>query len=829
MTAIDRATRRQEESASAQEANLRKVSYAPGGIISTMLIRDDVFGAFIECKTKAHLLSSRVAGAPPDAHPISSWQRHVAEQFEQRCRALLISAARESCFVGTPLPQDLTNGRQHFIVDPIVTSEHAESHIHALERVVPTQKQYNRYIPIRFIPSEKLTKHHKLALAFDAFVLWQASGQMPLLGKIIHGMQQRVVRVKLSTLIIEVESVVEKMCSILAASTTPDLVLVRHCSECEFEGRCRSKAIEKDDLSLLKGLTVADRAKQNAKGIFSVTQLAYTFRPRRRPKRLAARKEKFHHALKALAIRDRKIHVAGNPRWVLTGTPVYLDVEGVPEQEFYYLIGLRFQEGSSVRHFSFWADDRNGEEQIWFDFLRVLERVSDPVLLHYGAYETTFLKRLERRYETASDASGLLKRLREQSVNLLSIIYSQIYFPTYSNGLKDIARCLGFQWSDPTASGLQSLVWRQQWEETRDDSIKQQLITYNSEDCGALQIIANAIDRIAASAKQDGQTSEAAEVNGISVQSEGIQETTKWRKFTSPVSVLEAINEAAHWDYQRDRVYVRSSGGRAKRERVRPTARALKPHINKVVVCAPPRRCPVCNAKLTTTGKERSKIVYDLRFGKASVKRWNVKYLFHKYECTRCEEQVRPLDQKWGRGKYGWNLISFLVYEVIDLCVPQRVATRNVNRLFELSLPRSSVGEQKRMASKYYADARQRLLRQIVEGKLVHCDETPISTLGKRAFVWVFCNFHEVVYFYSESREAGMMQGMLKDFRGVLVSDFYSAYDSVECPQQKCLIHLMRDLNDEMLRNPYDEELRRIVQAFGDLLKPMVETVDRYG
>ena len=35
--------------------------------------------------------------------------------------------------------------------------------------------------------------------------------------------------------------------------------------------------------------------------------------------------------------------------------------------------------------------------------------------------------------------------------------------------------------------------------------------------------------------------------------------------------------------------------------------------------------------------------------------------------------------------------------------------------------------------------------------------------------------------------------------------DFYSAYDSLACPRQKCLIHLMRDLNDEVLDLPFDE------------------------
>ena len=70
---------------------------------------------------------------------------------------------------------------------------------------------------------------------------------------------------------------------------------------------------------------------------------------------------------------------------------------------------------------------------------------------------------------------------------------------------------------------------------------------------------------------------------------------------------------------------------------------------------------------------------------------------------------------------------------------------------------------------------------------------------------------------------------LLKDFKGVLVSDFYAAYDAIQCPQQKCLIHLIRDLNDDLLKHPYDEELKRLAWPLRILVKPMVETIDRYG
>jgi len=54
-------------------------------------------------------------------------------------------------------------------------------------------------------------------------------------------------------------------------------------------------------------------------------------------------------------------------------------------------------------------------------------------------------------------------------------------------------------------------------------------------------------------------------------------------------------------------------------------------------------------------------------------------------------------------------------------------------------------------------------------------------------------------------------------------------YDSLGCAQQKCLVHLIRDLNTQLLSNPFDTELKAVVSDFGCLLRRVVATVDRYG
>ena len=95
--------------------------------------------------------------------------------------------------------------------------------------------------------------------------------------------------------------------------------------------------------------------------------------------------------------------------------------------------------------------------------------------------------------------------------------------------------------------------------------------------------------------------------------------------------------------------------------------------------------------------------------------------------------------------------------------------------------------------------------------------------------MWVFTNMEDVAYVYSDSREASIAKEVLAEFRGVLVSDFYSGYDSLDCLQQKCLIHLMRDINGDVLGEPFNVEMQEVARSFADLLRPMIASIDRFG
>ncbi|MGH9425656.1 MAG: TM0106 family RecB-like putative nuclease, partial [Terriglobia bacterium] len=367
------------------------------------------------------------------------------------------------------------------------------------------------------------------------------------------------------------------------------------------------------------------------------------FRPRRRPKRLAGKGEKYHHSLKALAIRQRKIHIVGSAELKIDGMPVYLDVEGLPDRDFYYLIGLRVKTAKEIIQHSLWADSADEERRIWAEFLDVLSAIEAPVLIHYGSYETIFLRRMCERYGGPAEGSVAAKALASP-LNLLSFIFARIYFPAHANGLKDCAKFLGFEWTATNASGAQAVVWRSEWEELREPRTKQALINYNAEDCEALRAVTEFLNSpsVPSAGHAEQETTCAVNVESLPLPSHFKLGTVQFQ-----LPELDTINQSAYWDYQREKILVRSSKRLKRLAEKSRKARPFKPRANQTIPWPAPARCPNCGDSKIYKHQKYSKTVFDVKFSAFGIKRWITKYLFYRYRCCECGAAFQNPDHAW--------------------------------------------------------------------------------------------------------------------------------------------------------------------------------------
>ncbi len=642
------------------------------------------------------------------------------------------------------------------ILDVIGAADGLETHFHAIERV-PGDSHLGpfHYRPIRFCRYLQPRSADHLLLAFDAFILGKLQGICPEFGILFCGPTYRRIRVALRTPLNSLAAALTRLRAQSASDREPPLVLNRHCDACEFKQLCRDKAVEADNLTLLKGMTSKELAHQNSQGIFSVKQLSYTFRPRRPSKR---QRQQFHHnfALQALALREKKVHVLGQPTLKLPRTQVYLDIEGVPDRGVYYLIGALIVTDQLQQYHCFWADDENDQVAIFARFAALLAEVSDWSLFHYGNYEVKALRRmLSRLPQTCQET---LRAILANCVNVLSIVSSHVYFPTTSNGLKDVAGFLGFRWTSAEASGLKSVVWREQWEEAREEGLKEKLTEYNRNDCLALRWVTEFIASIAAreAIDQSGQSSSDSIIYAGRIQS-GVSRKCKFGRTEFCLPDFEFVNECAYFDYQRDKVNVRS-GKRSNSTKPRPARRRpLRAKANKYIEIRC-KRCPHCNNKRISEVRVLSTRKIDMRFSGGGVKKWVTVYSSCTYHCANCGETFIPPEYPQTVTQYGNALENWVVYQNVALGQNILKVKQCLKEVFKLDISQPTIYRFKAAVANRYKSTNISIIENLLHGPSLSIDETEVRLRKEKAHVWVFAGISGAYYEYRETRNGQFLR-----------------------------------------------------------------------
>lgn len=315
-----------------------------------MPITFDLFEAYLKCPTKCFLRSLGESGTE---NSYANWVRAQSLSYSSEgIKQLVKGFGEDEVITKTTDSEEKRSTKWRLAIQTTARTHHLESSIHAVERwTLEKGDTSDSLIPIRFVNTNKVHRHDRLSLGFDALALSQMLGREIRLGSIIYGDDRARLTVNTSTLTSEVSTVTEKIDTLLSSNSPPELILNRHCPECEFKHQCRVKALEIDDLSLLSGITETERNSHRSKGIFTVKQLSYTFRSRSPRKRAKNPAMPHYFALQALAIRENTVYIHGTPTFPKSETQIYLDIEGLPDNESYYLIGaLVVSEGKEIFH-----------------------------------------------------------------------------------------------------------------------------------------------------------------------------------------------------------------------------------------------------------------------------------------------------------------------------------------------------------------------------------------------------------------------------------------------------------------------------------------------
>jgi Transposase IS66 family. len=178
---------------------------------------------------------------------------------------------------------------------------------------------------------------------------------------------------------------------------------------------------------------------------------------------------------------------------------------------------------------------------------------------------------------------------------------------------------------------------------------------------------------------------------------------------------------------------------------------------------------------------------------------------------------------------YGEGFEAWAVYLRVALRMSYRLIVKFTRELFHEEVSTATVERFVEEPAETHEMTERLSLMRILRSPAIHVDETKINILGIYQQVWVITNGREVLFRLTKTRETDFLAALLDRYRGVLVSDFYGGYDAIPCRQQKCLVHLIRDLNDDLWKNPFNAEYERFVMAVRDLFVPIFKDVERYG
>ena len=283
-----------------------------------MQITESLFVAYCHCPFKAFLKFKGEVGKVVDyeAIQIEADARFRDEAIERLLRSHAESqVSREPASLRFAVKEGVM-----LILGARVEVQGMALRFDVLERLVDRDDdRQSVYVPVKFSHRNKLSREDSLLAAFHGIILAEALGQPVPFVKVVHGPGFSVSKIKLvgptgtTRLVKGTRQILDRLRKQIESASPPLMILNSHCTSCEFRDRCRAEAVNRDDLSLLRGMSEKEILAQRKHGINTVTQFACTFRPKSIGLRRSKPLKRHLHALQALAARDKKVYVVRAP------------------------------------------------------------------------------------------------------------------------------------------------------------------------------------------------------------------------------------------------------------------------------------------------------------------------------------------------------------------------------------------------------------------------------------------------------------------------------------------------------------------------------------
>ncbi|MGD6935106.1 MAG: TM0106 family RecB-like putative nuclease [Candidatus Bathyarchaeia archaeon] len=254
------------------------------------------------------------------------------------------------------------------------------------------------------------------------------------------------------------------------------------------------EAIKTRDISLVSGVGSSFKQKLVEKNLFTVEDLAKASLDNLTSIKGIGEKtaNKFLHNSRALVW--GKHTCLGACDFPQRTVEIFLDLEGTGEQvqeeelvAIDYLIGVIVRSNGKAEYIPFVAHTLQDEKAMFQEFLNWVLSQDDYIIYHWHNYEKVHIQRLIDRYGLSKEAQPILANMRD----LYKDATANFAFPTYGNGLKQVAAYIGYKWKHADVNAMESIALYFQYiqDPTKNKEKLEKVIDYNQDDCTATMLI----------------------------------------------------------------------------------------------------------------------------------------------------------------------------------------------------------------------------------------------------------------------------------------------------------------------------------------------------
>lgn len=233
--------------------------------------------------------------------------------------------------------------------------------------------------------------------------------------------------------------------------------------------------------------------------------------------------------------------------------------------------------------------------------------------------------------------------------------------------------------------------------------------------------------------------------------------------------------------------------------------------------------CPDCGGKLKKTGRTRIRYTEDIP---NDLKSEATEHTIHRDWCPCCKKQVEPkVPDALPQCTLGHRAVTLSAWLHYGVGTTTSQVVDVFNQHLQMKITSGGLTQMWHRLANVLQPWYEQIWQECLDSGVLCADETGWSVEGSLWWLWCFCTPNATCYMLDESRgHAALDRFFVQEFEGILVTDFWKAYDVVGQMHQKCWPHLLRELKEVEERHKgvsddWPEFAKRLRRIYSDAIR----------